>query len=154
MIFQNIFRIPISPENLFLFEEISRIFKDSGIINFEKLPTETTSKRKFAELFKDFNNYLEAAKIQGFIWSKSEYNFGENPNKYVVKLVIDENTYLILAIRYKELFSSTSGGGGATGVPFEIEGHLTEIDTGKIDNDFMNSKFDKYLKKLNGKKHH
>lgn len=133
-----------------IFEEISRIFKDSGIINFEKLPTETTSKRKFAELFKDFNNYLEAAKIQGFIWSKSEYNFGENPNKYVVKLVIDENTYLILAIRYKELFSSTNGGGGVTGVPFEIEGHLTEIDTGRIDNDFMNSKFDKYLKELNG----
>ncbi|MDC1374806.1 HsdR family type I site-specific deoxyribonuclease [Polaribacter sp.] len=134
----------------YIFGEISIIFKDSGIINFEKLPKEVPSKRKFAKLFKEFNDYLEAAKIQGFKWRKSEYKFGKTPNRSIVKLMFDENTYLILAIRYKELFSSTSGGGGATGVPFEIEGHLTEIDTGRIDNDFMNSKFDKYLKKLNG----
>jgi type I restriction enzyme, R subunit len=33
-------------------------------------------------------------------------------------------------------------------VPYEIEGYLTEIDTGKIDSDYMNSRFDKYLKEL------
>jgi len=63
-------------------------------------------------------------------------------------LKFDENTYLILALRYKELFSGESGGGGES-VPFEIDGYLTEIDTGLIDADYMNSRFDKYLKELN-----
>jgi len=33
-------------------------------------------------------------------------------------------------------------------VPFEIDGYITEIDTGVIDADYMNSRFDKYLKTL------
>ncbi len=33
-------------------------------------------------------------------------------------------------------------------VPYEIDGHLTEIDTDKIDADYMNSRFEKYLKSL------
>jgi len=33
-------------------------------------------------------------------------------------------------------------------VPFDIDGYITEIDTGKIDADFMNSRFDKFLKIL------
>lgn len=44
-------------------------------------------------------------------------------------MALDENTYLILALRYKELFN-TGGSGGGGDVPFEIEGYLTEIDTG------------------------
>ena len=60
-------------------------------------------------------------------------------------LDIDENTYLILVQRYKELPSS-SGSGGNIDIPFEIEGYITEIDTDKIDTDFMNSRFDKYRK--------
>ncbi|WML43120.1 hypothetical protein [Neobacillus sp. PS3-40] len=60
---------------------------------------------------------------------------------------LDESTYLVLAIRYKELFSG-SGVGGGDDVPFEIDGYLTEIDTGKIDSDYMNSRFEKFLKIL------
>ena len=62
----------------------------------------------------------------------------------------DEKTYLILALRYKELSSgSGEGGGGDSGeVPFEIDGYLTEIDTGKIDSDYMNTRFEKFLKTL------
>ena len=49
---------------------------------------------------------------------------------------------MILAIRYKELFAGGGGGGGGSGdIPYEI-------DTGKIDADFMNTRFDKYLKML------
>ena len=33
-------------------------------------------------------------------------------------------------------------------MPFDITGYLTEIDTGKIDADYMNSRFDKFLKEL------
>jgi type I restriction enzyme R subunit len=63
-------------------------------------------------------------------------------------MAFDENTYLILALRYKELFSGDGSEGGGD-VPFEIDGHLTEIDTGKIDADYMNSRFEKYLKLVN-----
>jgi len=60
----------------------------------------------------------------------------------------DENTYLILALRYKELFNDGGGGEVPDSVPFEIDGYLTEIDTGVIDSDYMNSRFEKYLKTL------
>ena len=60
---------------------------------------------------------------------------------------LDENTYLILVLRYKELFSGIDVGGFDV-IPYEIDGYLTEIDTGKIDSDYMRSRFEKYLKTL------
>ena len=36
--------------------------------------------------------------------------------------------------------------GGDSDVPYDLVGYLTEIDTGKIDADYMNSRFDKYLR--------
>ena len=99
----------------------------------------------FTEVRKKFNETLEASKIQGFKWSELEYKFEEPKPKRVVKLDIDENTYLILVQRYKELPSS-GGSGGNIDIPFEIESYITEINTDKIDTDFMNSRFDKYKK--------
>jgi type I restriction enzyme R subunit len=97
------------------------------------------------------NEYLEAAKIQGFKWEQREYVFPDKPGakKTIVTMAFDENIYLVLALRYKELFSGGDGAGGNGDVPFEIDGHLTEIDTGRIDADYMNSRFDKYLKLVN-----
>lgn len=128
-----------------LYDEISELFENAKIENFEKLPDDLTERAEFAKLFKKFNETLEASKIQGFKWSELEYKFEESKPKRVVKLDIDENTYLILVQRYKELPSS-SGSGGNIDIPFEIEGYITEIDTDKIDTDFMNSRFDKYRK--------
>ena len=115
------------------FDEIAELFENAKISNFEKLPKESAERATFAKLFKLFNDTLEASKIQGFKWGKDELN-------------LDEKTYLTLVQRYKELSSGSGGGGGVVDVPFEIEGYITEIDTDKIDNDFMNSRFDKYLK--------
>ncbi|WP_323594028.1 type I restriction endonuclease subunit R [Aliarcobacter butzleri] len=129
-----------------LYDEIFDLFKSAGIENFEKLPDDLTERAEFAKLFKKFNETLEASKIQGFKWSELEYKFEESKPKRVVYLNIDENTYLILVQRYKELPSSGGGSGGNTDIPFEIEGYITEIDTDKIDTDFMNSRFDKYKK--------
>ncbi|MCT7649148.1 type I restriction endonuclease subunit R, EcoR124 family [Aliarcobacter butzleri] len=129
-----------------LYDEIFDLFESAGIENFEKLPDDLIERAEFAKLFKKFNETLEASKIQGFKWSELEYKFEEPKPKRVVYLNIDENTYLILVQRYKELPSSGGGSGGNTDIPFEIEGYITEIDTDKIDTDFMNSRFDKYKK--------
>lgn len=128
-----------------LFESITDLFAGSGIENFEKMPDDTSACRKFAKDFNEFNSYLEAAKIQGFKWNVLSYVDEETGE--VIDVTIDENTYLILVLRYKEL----TGGGGGTGgddVPYDLAGYITEIDTGLIDADYMNSKFDKYIKLL------
>jgi type I restriction enzyme R subunit len=118
------------------FDEIHAVFNYAGVSGFERLPDDIAACRKFASLFKEFNACLEAAKIQGFKWGQTECG-----------IKCDEQTYLILALRYKELFSG-GGGGGFDDVPYDIAGYLTEIDTGRIDSDYMNSRFDKYLKLL------
>lgn len=129
-----------------LYEDISELFSNAGIENFEKLPSDVSVCRKFAKDFKELNSYLEAAKIQGFNWEVTSYtddNTGEN-----IDMTFDEKTYLVLVLRYKEL---SGGGGGETGedVPYDLVGYIIEIDTGLIDADYMNSRFEKYLKLLN-----
>ena len=59
---------------------------------------------------------------------------------------------MILAQRYKELFVSISDG-EKSGIYFDIDSIAIEIDTGKIDSDYLNSNFNKYVKEiqLNGK---
>lgn len=134
-----------------LAEEITALFSGAGVDNFEKLPDDTEVCAKFAKLFNTFNQHLEAARVQGFHWGQLVYSSAEDEHehKYEVTLTIDEQSYLSLVLRYKELAEkgeSCSAGGGD--VPFDISGYLTEIDTGKIDADYMNSRFDKYLKEL------
>lgn len=129
------------------FTDIAELFQHAGISNFETLPDDNSVRGQFAKHFRRFNEYLEAAKIQGFVWRKLTYTFGKGKQKTEVTLNLDENTYFILVLRYKEL-TSGGGGGGTEEVPFEISGHLTEIDTGKIDSDYMNSRFEKYLKMI------
>ena len=131
-----------------LYDDIGRIFRSAGIENFEKLPVDHTERGQFAKLFKQLNSYLEAAKIQGFTWNKLSYEFKNVGRKVIINLHLDETTYLILALRYKELFSDGSGGTGVEDVPYEIDSYLTEINTGVIDANYMNSRFKKYIKAL------
>jgi type I restriction enzyme R subunit len=131
-----------------VFSEITQLFTTARVENFERLPNDLAERGRFANLFKEFNLYLEAAKIQGFTWKKRIYSLGTGKDKIEIELDFDENAYLVLVLRYKELFNSNNGGAASPDVPFEIEGYLTEIDTGKIDADFMNSRFDKFLKNL------
>jgi len=132
-----------------LVADITELFTNAGVQSFEKLPEDPDACAKFSSLFKTFNQHLEAAKVQGFHWDELTYLFGENDEKYEVKLGVDEQTYLSLVLRYKELAGQGGGSGSGGGeVPFDISGHLTEIDTGKIDADYMNSRFEKFLKEL------
>ena len=129
------------------FVEISAIFSAAGITDFMKLPDDPTARAAFAKQFNQFSAILEAAKIQGFTWEKSVYAFGEEP-KTQIQLAMSHHLYLTLAQRYKEL--GLGSGSGGESIPFDIDSHITEIDTGKIDADYMNSRFAKYLKVLQG----
>lgn len=134
----------------FVFAQIKDLFEQEGIANFTRLPSEIIVRKKFADLFKTFNEYLEAAKVQGFVWKKLTYEFEDanSGEKFQVQVVLNEVTYKVLVQRYKELFAPGDGAGGSGDVPYDIDGYLIAIDTEKIDVDYMNSRFEKYLKLL------
>lgn len=127
------------------YNEIKNIFVANEIYNFEKNPDDENSRKKFASKFREFNKYLEASIIQGFTWKKGVYNFPELKEK--IKLNLNEYTYLILVIRYRELFSQISGTIRSDS-PYELDAHLTEINTEHIDNEYLNSRFKKYIEEL------
>ena len=130
------------------FEDIKSVFTGCGVQNFEKLPNSEAACAQFAKLFKQLSDLIEAAKVQGFIWGKTSYTFShDDGDDTEVTLALNLQTYLVLALRYKELFENSSGGGSGD-VPFDIDGYLTEIDTGRIDTDYMNENFAKWLKKI------
>ena len=129
------------------FNDIKYLFDNAGIKNFEKLPEDTSEKRKFSQLFNELKKYIDAANIQGMSFNKTEYEFAdEDGREYTVSLEIDEKTYLILVQRYKEL-SAPDGPTEIQGT-YDIKGYITEIDTDKIDADYMNSRFEKFFKLL------
>lgn len=128
-----------------LTSDIEYLFDRAKIYNFEKLPEDLSERGQFAKLFSEFNKYLEAGKIQGFTWDKKLYSSNEGEE---INFQMDESVYLTLAQRYKELSESVEVGNSDEDLPFDIDGYLTEIDTGKIDINYMNSRFEKYLKDL------
>lgn len=149
------------PDNIALMDarlqEIIMVFEAAGVGDLSRLPSSQEARRKFAKEFVELNGFLEAAKVQGFTWEQDTYEFeaepqeGEEHGKSIyVQPVIDERTYLILVQRYKELFSggSPDGSNEAPDAPYELDGHITEIDTGLIDSDYMNANFVKWLKCL------
>ena len=134
-----------------VYREITDLFTRADIPDISRLPDYGADRGKFAKLFRELSLHLEAAKIQGFTWSESHYDCGaESGESASIDMLFGENDYLVLALRYKELatIAGGSGAGTAPDVPYDIDGYLTEIDTGKIDADYMNSKFEKYLKAL------
>ena len=134
----------------FIFAQIKDLFEQAGVENFAHIPPEVVDRKKFANLFKAFNDYLEAAKVQGFVWEKAVYEFenADSGKKRQIEIALNEVTYKILVQRYKELFGSGDGAGSTEDVPYDIDGYLIAIDTEKIDVDYMNSRFEKYLKLL------
>ena len=138
-----------------IFMDISEVFKSSGVSDFTKLPNDHAEKAKFAQLFKDFNHHLDAAKLQGFNWEQDIYTFNDEETglNETINLDFGSNDFMALVQRYKELSNGNddeNGNGGSDGddVPFDLVGYITEIDTGRIDAAYMNSRFEKYLKNL------
>lgn len=138
-----------------IFMDISEVFKSSGVSDFTKLPNDHAEKAKFAQLFKEFNHHLDAAKLQGFNWEQDTYTFNDEETglNETINLDFGSNDFMALVQRYKELSNGNddeNGNGGSDGddVPFDLVGYITEIDTGRIDAAYMNSRFEKYLKNL------
>ena len=126
-----------------IYHEIEALFKTSENVDFTKLPKEESSKAKFAKLFKQLSEALEAAKIQGFHWEDAiEYEMQRDD---AIEVTLIETDYLILAQRYKELRTVDSDSERRLSIPYDLEGYLTEINTGLIDTNYMNTKFEKYL---------
>ena len=148
------------PDNITLMDarlqEILMVFDAAHVGDLSKLPESQEARRKFAKEFVELNEFLEAAKVQGFTWEQDTYEFKKEPKEgaqhsesIFVQPIIDERTYLTLVQRYKELFASRSDASdSAPDAPYELDGHITEIDTGLIDSDYMNSNFEKWLKCL------
>ncbi|MBW3080712.1 type I restriction endonuclease subunit R, EcoR124 family [Bifidobacterium saguinibicoloris] len=123
------------------YREILDVFAGGGAEDLAKLPESVEAKRKFAKEFVALNRHLEAAKVQGFDWSKTEYvvdaagdEIGDglsdkedtivdddvaideaSHEPTIIRPEIDERTYLILAQRYKELFGDGNDGGNDEG---------------------------------------
>lgn len=133
------------------YKEIKELFTSEGIENFEKVPDDNAVSAKFVSLFNDFNVYLDAAKVQGFIWDKEFYIY-DNPATEEHKeyhVYVTKREYDALLQRYKELSPGDGGDGGEKNLPYDLKSYIIEIDSEKIDSDYMNSRFRKYLKELN-----
>ena len=130
------------------FLTIKQLFEAEGIQNYEKLPQAEASRKKFASEFCEMTKRLEAAKMQGFMWEKSEYEF-EHPNGWIKhQMELDEQTYRALLARYKELFRITDPPVDGDDDVYQLEAYITETGAGTIDAEYINSKFIKFVKNL------
>ena len=120
--------------------EIKYLYDNEGIKDFMHLPQDMAVRAKFALLFNILNKYLEMIKVQGFTWKKAA--------KGELSVDITEEIYYVLLQRYKELIVPGPGPGPdpPEEPPYDISSYITEIGTGKIDADYINSRFEKYLK--------
>ena len=147
-----------------IFDEIKDLFVREGINNFEKLPEDNTVKKKFVKLFNEFNKYYEAAKVQGYnpknndiqsdieIIDEIQKNDISDEMNSTDMITIELNSPITqedldaLNQRYVEVGKGTKGTNDD--YAYDIESYLIEIDDGKIDSSYMNSRFKKYLKML------
>lgn len=122
-----------------IYKEIEDLFRKEDISDFSHLPQSKVVCAKFAQLFNKFCAVFEMVKVQGFSWTIHTYDVN-------ITLLFTEETYLTLLQRYKDLPKHHGEGPGQTELPYDICSSITEIDTGKIDADYMNSHYRKWLK--------
>lgn len=166
--------VPKLDENIskmnFMYSQIADLFESEGINNFTSLPNNDESKRKYVKLYNEFNKYLCAARIQGYVPNNEQNNDNvpkidklfdselsyeekndiseENYEKILsLKSPITQDTLDALKQRYIDI-SKIHDNNNENEIPYDIDGSLIEIDDGKIDSDYINSKFTKFLKAL------
>lgn len=130
-------------KNLKLFNEIylgiKELFENEEIENFSHLPQDIAVRARFAKDFKVLTAVLEMIKVQGFSWQCSTYDD--------IEVLITEEIFYILLQRYKELFEPRPDDPSPGGEPpYDLDPHINELSVGKIDADYINSRFEKYIK--------
>lgn len=115
---------------------IKELFENEDIPDFSHLPDDNAVCAKFAHTFNELNKILEMIKVQGFSWKCLTYG--------KINVMLTHEIYLILLQRYRELFGGKEKGEEIP--PYDLDPHITELNTGKIDADYINSRFEKYLK--------
>lgn len=130
------------------FLTIRDIFYSHNIMNFEKLPDTREDRNMFAKCFSEMTHLIEAAKLQGFTWEQNEYEFQHGDTYTKVKMELDEQTYLILLQRYRELFEPSGPGDPKDPWEYAIDTYITETGTGTINAEYIDSKFQKFIKNL------
>ena len=153
-----------------VYSQIKDLFDAEGIQDFASVPEENESKKKFVKLYNELNTYLCAAKIQGYvpkdmlelkkmelekITMKDKLSIEEfqdmNQSSYEkimeISSPITQAALNALKQRYIDI-SNIVEYEKMDEVPFDIDGSLIEIDDGKIDSDYINSRFTKFLKVL------
>ena len=132
------------------FADIADIFKRAEVADFATNPDDATACAKFVKLFNQLNDHLQAARLLGFVWEKLSYDVVQEDDSVITAtLNFDQETYDKLLARYKDLFKEEpSSGGGSDEVPFDLRSHINEIETDKIDQDYMNARFEKWLKAI------
>lgn len=166
--------VPKLDENIskmnFIYSQLEDLFESEGINDFTSLPNNNESKRKFVKLYNEFNKYLCAARIQGYVPNNEQNNDNvskidelidselsyeekndiseENYERILsLKSPITQDTLDALKQRYIDV-SKIHENNKDNEIPYDIDGSLIEIDDGKIDSDYINSKFTKFLKAL------
>ncbi len=131
------------------FANIAALFTnpDTGQPDYSQLPAVEADQGEFAKNFNQLYRDLQAAQVQGFSWDNDTYHFESLPEP--ISVALSEDVFTTLLTRYKEIGKTDKGSNPDTGdVPFDIDVHITHIDTDRIDADYLNSKFVKYLKAL------
>ena len=154
-----------------IYKEISELFESNAIDNFEKLPDSPIERKKFASLYKKFKKVLDSARIQGL----SDKDFKSSIQSTVSKFdeyKIDESFNFMIAENSVPYTSSNNsnelnfnqgdvnkifqrandliieGKNSSDNVSYDIDSYVTEYDIEKIDAEYLNSKFEKYLRDL------
>ena len=126
------------------FTVIKRLF--AGIDDFSRLPDDEANRFEFAKVLPELYEQLQAAQIQGFTWDQDTYQFDDT----IITVELTEPVFIALLARYKELDHPTGdpepGGGGYP--PYDINVHITHIDTARIDADYLNAKYTKFLRAI------
>ena len=139
--------VPKLVENLInfntIFTNIKQLFESENIHNFEKLMESGESKQKFARLFKNLVSCYKRLEVQDFSWDKTEY-LNEKTCEFIPCL-IDELTYKILFVRYNELAKKERNKQNQA-FPLDIDTSISEVAGQKIDSDYMNSRFKKFIR--------
>lgn len=150
--------VPKIEENVnkinFFYKQIKDLYVSEGIEDFSKLPEDKEAKKQFVSLFNQLNKYINSAKIQGFkfettindvINDEDSFKVAEDSEEYIGDNITEE-IFNALKQRYKEIrHSKTEGDSEAI---YDIKGYIIEVDPVKVNHDYMNSRFEKYLKAL------